>query len=81
MPKKRTNHRTITEQLRGAIQDSDLTRYEIWKRTGVDQAALSRFVNGKQSLTLDIVDKLADVLGLALVSRPSRTRVYRGICG
>ncbi|HEX4143775.1 MAG TPA: helix-turn-helix transcriptional regulator [Pirellulales bacterium] len=68
MAQRKAKRPTISDQLREAIAQSELTRYEIWKRSGVDQGALSRFVNGKQSLTLDIVDKLADVLGLKLVS-------------
>jgi hypothetical protein len=41
-------------------------------RSGVDQAALSRFIAGKSSLNLDTVDKLVDVLGLEV--RPRRKR-------
>ncbi len=70
MAKRKPKSPTITEQLRGIIESSGLTRYEIWKTSGVDQAALSRFVHGKQSLTLDVVDKLAGVLGLSLVAQP-----------
>lgn len=74
MPHKKTRQPTITGQLRHAIKESGLTRYEIWKRSGVDQGALSRFVNGKQSLTLNMVDKLAGVLGLVLLSNKPRTK-------
>ena len=49
--------------LREAIERSGLTRYEISKRSGVDQAALSRFVAGG-SLKLESVDKLIDCLGM-----------------
>jgi transcriptional regulator with XRE-family HTH domain len=50
--------------LRRAILDSGMTRYAISVKSGVDQAALSRFMAGKSSLTLDTVDKLVDVLEL-----------------
>lgn len=74
MAQRKTKRPTISDQLRGAIQGSGLTRYELWKRSGVDQGALSRFVNSKQSLTLDVVDKLADVLALELVSGASKKK-------
>jgi transcriptional regulator with XRE-family HTH domain len=50
--------------LRRAILESGLTRYAISVRSGVDQAALSRFIAGKRSLNLESVDKLVEVLGL-----------------
>jgi transcriptional regulator with XRE-family HTH domain len=74
MTRRNAKGHSISDQLHNAIQKSGLTRYEISKQSGVDQAALSRFVNGKQSLTLDKVDKLADVLGLKLVSNPPKAK-------
>ncbi len=59
----------MSEQLRQAIETSQFSRYRIWKETGVSQAALSRFMSGERSLTLDTVDVLADFLGLELVSK------------
>lgn len=70
MPSKNCTPLTITEELRRAIAEGSLTRYEIWQQSGVDQAALSRFVNGKQTLTLEMLDRLAPVLGLTLVVKP-----------
>ena len=58
---------TITERLRGAIESAGVTRYRIAKETGVSEAALSRFVHGKQGLDLSSADKLAAYLGLELV--------------
>ena len=58
--------------LRRAILESGLSRYAVSVRSGVDQAALSRFIAGKSSLNLDSVDKLVDVLGLEV--RPRRKR-------
>ncbi len=43
-----------------------MTRYEIAKKSGLSQAQLSYFVNGKRSLTLPAAAKLAQVLGLEL---------------
>jgi transcriptional regulator with XRE-family HTH domain len=59
----------FSDQIRRAVQDAKLTRYAIHKRTGIDQGSLSRFVKGKANLSLDSIDKLADVLGLTVTTR------------
>ena len=62
----------LSEQLRRAVQQADLTRYEISKRTGIAQSILSRFVNQGAGLSLDSIDKLCDYLGLGLASEKTR---------
>ena len=64
----------ITDQLKKAINESGLSRFEIARRSGVEESALSRFVNGKRSLVIESVDRLADVLGLSLISTKKRGR-------
>lgn len=62
---------TVSAQLRTAIAAAagrGVTRYRISKETGVEQAALSRFVRGRQGLDLSSVDRLAAYLGLRLVA-------------
>ena len=59
----------MTDVLRAAIQQSDVTRYRIAQDTGVKEASLCRFVHGEQSLRLDKADALADYLGLELVKK------------
>jgi transcriptional regulator with XRE-family HTH domain len=58
---------TISEQLKAAILAASESRYRIAQETGVTEAALSRFVNGKRLLDLSSVDKLASYLRLELV--------------
>ncbi len=53
---------------------SGTTRYKIAKDTGISQAALSRFVNGERGLGVELVERLADYLGLEIVIREKRTR-------
>jgi plasmid maintenance system antidote protein VapI len=60
---------TISEQLRDRIATSRLSPYELAEASGVDRSVLSRFLAGKRSLTLDTVDKLAEVLKLRLEGR------------
>lgn len=63
-----------SEQLRRIIAESGLSRYEIFKRSGVEQSALSRFVHGERGLTTESIDKLAETLGLELVARPAKKK-------
>ena len=56
----------ITGVLRQAIIESGLPLLRIANETGVQRASLSRFVRGKNSLRLDVADKLAAYFGLEL---------------
>lgn len=58
----------LSDQLRRAIKDSDLTRYRIFMETSIDQASLSRFVRGECGLSLDSIDRLGVLLDLRLIS-------------
>jgi len=71
MPRKPT---TISGQLRLAIKKSGMTQYAICKETGIDKAAMSRFMSKGTGLTTATVDKLADVLGLELVPKKRKRR-------
>jgi predicted XRE-type DNA-binding protein len=64
MSKKRAK---IGDQIRQAVNDSDMSRYAICKATGIDQASFSRFMAGKVGLTLLHIEGIADLLGLRIV--------------
>jgi plasmid maintenance system antidote protein VapI len=59
----------LTDVLRRAIRDSGLPLLRLAQDAGVERASLSRFVRGKNSLRLDVADKLARYFGLTL-TRP-----------
>jgi hypothetical protein len=59
----------VSDQLRQVIDDCGLSRYEIFKRTGIDQATLARFYNGQAGLSMDALDKLGKCLGLRITMR------------
>ena len=46
-----------------------MTRYEIAKRTGIQQSALSRFMAGERGLSTLTLDKLVELLDLEVVKR------------
>jgi hypothetical protein len=66
--------RSFTEQFRAAVLNSTETRYKISKATGISESILSRFVNGKAGLSMDYMDRIADHLGLELVTKSKTTR-------
>jgi len=53
----------IFDQLRRAIKRSGKSRYAISKETGITQATLSRFANGKAGLTMENVETVCDCIG------------------
>lgn len=65
MAKKRSN--LLTDQLRRAIDDSGLTRYQIAKETGIDESALAKFYNGHRGLSMDALNALGEVLQLKII--------------
>jgi plasmid maintenance system antidote protein VapI len=57
---------TITEVLKHAIVDSGITYKALSRETGVARASIQRFVDGRQSIRLDMADRLAAFFDLEL---------------
>jgi transcriptional regulator with XRE-family HTH domain len=64
MAKRRSN--LLTDQLRQAIDDSGLTRYQIAVATGIDESALAKFYNGHRGLSMDALNALGEFLQLTI---------------
>lgn len=58
--------RLLTDQLRQAIDDSGLTRYQIAKETGIDESALAKFYNGHRGLSMEALNALGECLHLTI---------------
>lgn len=58
---------TISEVLKAAIEQSDLTRYRISRECGIPITSLRRFLDEGLSIRLTAADRLAALLGLHLV--------------
>ena len=56
----------LTDQLRQAIEESGLTRYEIAKQTGIDESALAKFYNGHRGLSMEALNALGECLQLTI---------------
>ena len=63
----------IIEALAQALEKADQSRYRIHKDTGIDQAVLSRIMNGGLC-SIDTADKLCEYLGLELVPKKKAKR-------
>jgi hypothetical protein len=63
---------TFTDRLRQAVRESGVSRYVIWKQTGIDQATLSKFVHGQAGMSLDAINRLMTFLELEI--RPRRRK-------
>ena len=59
----------LSDQLRGAVDGSGLSRYRICKEIGVAEATMSRFMAGKGGLSMATLDKLGALLGLTVVAK------------
>lgn len=72
MAKKRP--KKFSDQIRAAVENCGVSRYQIWQETGIDAGALCHFVAGRRGLSMDSLDKLADYIGLRVetVDRPRK---------
>ena len=71
MPRK---PRKFSDQIRQAIADSEHTRYRIAQETGINEGALGAFFHGQRGLSLNSLDKLAEYLGLEIVTKRRKGR-------
>ncbi len=72
----------ISRQLRAMIEGRGLSARALGREAGVDSAVITRFLKDERGLTLDTLDRLADVLGLRLIegapSKRTTSRAGRG---
>jgi hypothetical protein len=65
--------KSFSDQIRAGVDASGMSRYAICKAIGFNQGAMSRFMAGDGGLSMAVVDRLADLLGLDVVVRPKAT--------
>jgi plasmid maintenance system antidote protein VapI len=59
----------ITDILKDAIVQSGIPYKTLERETGVQRSSIQRFVDGRQSIRLDVADRLASYFGLELIKR------------
>ncbi len=72
MARRSENKPTMTQLLREAISEAD-SLLGIARDTGIQRASLQRFRDGRQSIRLDVADRLAAFFGVES-RRPKRKR-------
>ena len=65
MAKKRPQK--LSDQIRQAIEACGKSRAQIARETGVDEATLCRFVQGRHGLLMETLDRVAECIGLRVV--------------
>ena len=64
----------LIDEIRNAVNESNLSQYKIAKDTGLDKAQLSRLMSGERGLSIDSAEKLVDYLGLEISIRRRRKK-------
>lgn len=57
----------FSDQIRRAVDESEFSRFAIAKMAEIDHGAFSRFMAGKGGVSLESLDRLAEVLGLSVI--------------
>jgi plasmid maintenance system antidote protein VapI len=63
---------SMTQALKAAIADSELSFKALERETGVKRQSLMKFADDQQSLRLDVADRLATYFGLEVTSKPKK---------
>ena len=69
----RTESKAMSDLLRKALSEAESIR-SVAIATGLDPAALGRFLSGRQSLRLDLADKLAAHFGIESTQRREKEK-------
>lgn len=65
----------FSDEIRAAVENSGMSRYAICREIELNQGAMSRFMSGQGGISLDTIDRLAELLGLRVaVRRPRKQR-------
>lgn len=66
--------KSLTEQLKEAIEESNMSLGEISRKSGVGTDRLSRFVRGERGMNADAIEKVFHALGLKVVAVPIKSK-------
>lgn len=59
---------SISDQVREAIDSSDMSRYRLCKEAELAEATMSRFMSGKGGLSMETLDRIGAILCLRIVA-------------
>ena len=72
-PQTFTANGTVSQNVKAAMDNSGMTRYQLHKKTKIDEAQLLRWYAGKQTPSLVSLVALAEALDVSLDSLAGRT--------
>jgi plasmid maintenance system antidote protein VapI len=65
-------NKKLSDEIRDAVNASEMSRYAIAKALGVAESTMSRFMSGKGGLSMEYIDRLAALLGLHIAVRKGK---------
>ena len=68
MSNKPTKPKKFSDQIRQAIEECGMSRYRISKETDISEPTLSWFMSRQRGLTMNVLDILAEFLGLNITT-------------
>lgn len=69
----------ILSEIRKAMRTGEKSRYRLAKDTGIDPAALSRFINNETvGMGVETAERLAEALGLDITIKPQSPKKRTG---
>lgn len=72
MSGKQKKHKTMSQALRDAINESELSFAALERETGLTRQSIMGFVRCERSLRLDMADKLAEYFGIEITRRKAK---------
>lgn len=57
----------LSDQICKAINSSELSRYALCKAIKLSQSTMSRFMHGNGGLSIEMLDRIGDVLQLSVI--------------
>lgn len=54
------------QKIKQLMKDQDITAYALSKKTGISQAAIGQWLNGKNGASVTSLQKLADCFGVPI---------------
>ncbi|MGD0897577.1 MAG: hypothetical protein ABR915_07045 [Thermoguttaceae bacterium] len=67
----------LSDQIRQVIDGCGKSRYQIGQDTGIDQATLCRFMGSKGGLSIPVLDRLGEYLGLRILADKPKAKKDR----
>lgn len=61
----------LSDQIRDAVDQSDMSRFVIANYAKIEQSHFSRFMSGTKGLSLDALDRLSAVIGIQISKQPN----------